>query len=62
MDTDSAFLKIKEEQNKKYLLRLKSVGYSDNPVTVTLLPCPKGVTVSGDVCIGYCDYFLLVPR
>ena len=26
-------------------------GYSDNLFSVTLFPCPNGVTVSGDLCI-----------
>ena len=26
-------------------------GYSDTPLTVTLLPFPEGVTVSGHICI-----------
>ena len=28
-------------------------GYSDTPLIVTLLSVPKGVSVSGDVCISH---------
>ena len=27
-------------------------AYSENLVTVTLFPCPEGVTVSGEICKG----------
>ena len=36
------------------------LAYSDNLVTVTLWPVPKGVTVSGDVCIS--QWFSLYPQ
>ena len=32
------------------LQRNTTSGYSDNLVTLTLFPCPKGVTVIGDLC------------
>ena len=37
---------------KKNRLILKRFGYNDTLLTVTLFPCPKGVTVIGDVCIS----------
>ena len=38
---------------------LSNSAYSDNLVTVTLFPCPEGVTVSGDLCICFTGKYLL---
>ena len=37
-------------------------GYSDTPLTVTLLPFPEGVTVSGHICITYLKSILVASN